>query len=161
MAPALPSRTLVDPRANRQAAVLAVLPDGVDALVVTHLPNIRWPDRLHPGSSRPCCSSPAIAARWSPIFDMRARRRARWGASAEVVIDRASVWDRLRRVLEASGFATIAVESHVMTIRDAERAEAKCFAVASCLQQTSSNGCDRSRTILKSQRLRAAAAPGD
>ncbi len=113
---------MADFRATRQGAVLAALPDGVDALLVTHLPNIRWLTGF--------TGSAALLIigqnRSTLITDFRYAGQApqEVGSSAEVIIDRASVWQRLRRVLEAGGFGALAVESHVVTIRDLERVNA-------------------------------------
>lgn len=111
-----------DFRAARQGAVLAALPEGVDAVLVTHLPNIRWLT----GFTGSAALLILAANRCTLITDFRYAGQAprEVGSSAEVIIDRASVWDRLRRLLETSGFGALAVESHVLTIRDAERVSA-------------------------------------
>ena len=87
--------------------------------MVTHLPNIRWLT----GFTGSAALLVLTANRCTLITDFRYAGQAprEVGGSAEVIIDRASVWDRLRKVLEASGSGTIGVESHVLTLRDAER----------------------------------------
>ena len=110
---------MTDHRAARQAALCAALPDGVDALLVTHLPNIRWLT----GFTGSAALLLIAADRCTLITDFRyaAQAPGEVGTVAEVIIERKSVWDRLRRVLDGAGLATLAVESHVLTIRDAER----------------------------------------
>jgi Xaa-Pro aminopeptidase len=84
-----------------------------------HLPNIRWLT----GFTGSAALLLVTRDRCTLISDFRYAGQApgEVGSAAEVVIDRVSVWDRLRRVLEASGLATLAIESHTMPVRDAER----------------------------------------
>ncbi|MEO8453343.1 MAG: aminopeptidase P family protein [Gemmatimonadota bacterium] len=113
---------MADPRAARQAALVAILPDGVDVLLVTHLPNIRWLT----GFSGSAGMLLVGADRRILITDFRYAAQAprEVGDAAEVIIDRASVWDRLRRVLEGYARSTLAIEGHVTPVRDAERVSA-------------------------------------
>ncbi|MES1259005.1 MAG: Xaa-Pro peptidase family protein, partial [Gemmatimonadota bacterium] len=110
---------MTDFRAARQASVIGAFPDGVDALLVTHLPNIRWLTGFT-GSAALLVLAPD---RTTLITDFRYASQApnEVGGAAEVIIDRNSVWDRLRRVLESAGLAALAVESHVMPLRDSDR----------------------------------------
>jgi Xaa-Pro aminopeptidase len=99
--------------------VLGSLAGSADALLVTHLPNIRWLT----GFTGSAAMLIVAADRCTLISDFRYAAQAprEVGSSAEVVIDRVNVWDRLRRVLDASGFASLAIEAQTMTVRDAER----------------------------------------
>jgi Xaa-Pro aminopeptidase len=108
-----------DSRPVRQAALVASLPEGIDALLVTHLPNIRWLT----GFTGSAAVLLVARDRCTLITDFRyaAQAPGEVGSAAEVIIDRASVWDRLRRVLEAHTPVALAVESHIMPVRDAER----------------------------------------
>lgn len=108
-----------DYRYARQSALVASLPAGTDALLITHLPNIRWLT----GFSGSAALLLVARDHRTLITDFRYAGQAAGevGSAAEVIIDRASVWDRLKRVLDASGLGTLAIESHVMTVRDAER----------------------------------------
>jgi len=111
---------MADVRASRQAAIRAVLAvDDVPTLLVTHLPNIRWltgftgsAALLIVGQSRTVLVSDFRYATQAP---------AEVGEFADVVIDRANVWDRARRILAEEGTGSIAFESHVVTVRDADR----------------------------------------
>jgi Xaa-Pro aminopeptidase len=110
---------LPDYRASRQLAVVASLPEGTDALLVTHLPNIRWLTGFTGSAALLLLSHD----RCTVITDFRYADQAprEIGATAEVIIERASVWDRLRRIIEPDGLRTLAVESHALAVRDAER----------------------------------------
>jgi len=110
-----------DRRPDRQAALRSGLAaEGLDALLVTHLPNIRYLTGftgsaamlvIHPGATilvtdfRYAVQAPAEAAR-----------------SASVEVDQKSVWERLGRVLGDLGITGgLGIESHALTVRDAER----------------------------------------
>jgi Xaa-Pro aminopeptidase len=108
-----------DYRPSRQSAVVASFPPGTDALLVTHLPNIRWLT----GFTGSAALLLVARDRGMLITDFRYAGQAprEVGSAAEVIIERANVWDRLRRVLETSGLATLAIESHIVSVSDAER----------------------------------------
>ena len=108
-----------DHRFERQSALVASLPADAGALLVTHLPNIRWLT----GFTGSAALLLVARDRCTLITDFRYAAQAprEVGHAAEVIIDRASVWDRLRRVLDASALGTLAIESHVMPVREAER----------------------------------------
>jgi Xaa-Pro aminopeptidase len=95
------------------------LPDDIAALLVTHLPNVRWLT----GFTGSAALLLVTRDRCTLITDFRYASQApgEVGSAAEVIIDRASVWDRLCRVLEANDLATLAIESHTISVRDAER----------------------------------------
>jgi Xaa-Pro aminopeptidase len=113
---------MADARLARQAAVVAALPAGIDALLVTHLPNIRWLT----GFSGSAALVVLARDRVTLITDFRyaGQAQSEIGSTADVIVDRANVWDRLRRVLEAAAYQSLAIESHVMPVRDAERVSA-------------------------------------
>jgi len=111
---------MTDPRARRQSALAAAIEaSAVGALLVTHLPNIRWLT----GFSGSAGMLLASADRCTLLTDFRYAGQApqEVGSAAEVIIERASLWDRLRRVLESAPCDTLGIESHVMAVRDAER----------------------------------------
>ncbi|HJP57870.1 MAG TPA: aminopeptidase P family protein [Gemmatimonadales bacterium] len=112
-----------DRRPDRQAAARRALEaEGLDALLVTHLPNIRYLTGFT-GTSALLLITPE---RTVFISDFRYESQAEQevGASAAVEIDRASVWDRLARTVAAAGVGTLGLEAQSLTLHDAERVAA-------------------------------------
>lgn len=109
---------MIDRRPERQARVRAALPPGV-TLLVTHLPNVRWLTGFS-GSAAVLLLAPD---RTTLLTDFRYATQApeEAAAAADVIVDRANIWDRLQRLLSDAGCDSLAVESHVMSVRDAER----------------------------------------
>ncbi|MGH7593101.1 MAG: M24 family metallopeptidase [Gemmatimonadales bacterium] len=111
---------MTDNRQPRQQSVSAAAQShGADALLVTHLPNIRWLTGFS-GSAAVLLLAPD---RTALITDFRYANQApeEAGGAADVIIDRVSVWERLQRILREATFETLAIEAHVTSIRDAER----------------------------------------
>ena len=109
-----------DRRAERQAALrVALESEGVDGLLVTHLPNIRYLTGFSGSAALLLIRADATIL----ISDFRyaAQAPAEVAASAVVEIDQRSVWERLGRVLAARPAASLGIESHSLTVRDAER----------------------------------------
>jgi Xaa-Pro aminopeptidase len=109
-----------DRRLERQAALRATLEaEGIDGLLVTHLPNIRYLTGFS-GSAALLLVRPNATVL---ITDFRYASQApvEVGAAATVEIDQRSVWERLGRVLGATRADNLGVESQSMSIRDAER----------------------------------------
>ena len=104
---------------RRIAALAAALEqDGIDALLVTHLPNIRYLT----GFSGSAGLLLVRAAGTMLITDFRYAVQAPLEApGVDVQIDPVSIWDRLGRVLGQRSVERLGVESHVLTTRDAER----------------------------------------
>ncbi|MEO5800725.1 MAG: aminopeptidase P family protein [Gemmatimonadales bacterium] len=114
---------MADFRPARAAALRAACSaSGVDALLVTHLPNIRWLTGFS-GSAALVVVSPAAV---TLITDFRYATQAphEVGAAAEVIVDRRNVWDRLARVLAKEAPDTLGIEAAVVTVREAERISA-------------------------------------
>ena len=89
-----------DARPTRQAALVDTFDAaGIDALLVMHLPNIRWLT----GFSGTAALLLVARERTTLITDFRYATQApdESGTVAEVVIDRGSVWDRFARIVEA------------------------------------------------------------
>ncbi len=107
------------PGPRRIAALAAALEqDGIDALLVTHLPNIRYLT----GFSGSAGLLLVRAAGTMLITDFRYAVQAPLEApGVEVQIDPVSIWDRVGRVLGQRPVERLGVESHVLTTRDAER----------------------------------------
>lgn len=111
---------MTDHRPARQQAVSAATQShGADALLVTHLANIRWLTGFT-GSAALLLLAPDHT---TLITDFRYADQAphEAGGAAEVIIDRTNVWERLQRILRDAAFDRLAIESHVMSVRDAER----------------------------------------
>jgi Xaa-Pro aminopeptidase len=112
-----------DRRHERQEALrTALLHEGVDALLVTHLPNIRYLT----GFTGSAALLLAGQDRTVLITDFRYATQAPAEASgaAEVEVDQKSVWDRLARVLGSWPGGNLGIEAHALTVRDAERISA-------------------------------------
>jgi Xaa-Pro aminopeptidase len=109
-----------DRRLERQAALRASLPaEGLDALLVTHLPNIRYLT----GFTGSAALLVVAGVRTALVTDFRyaVQGPAEAAGVAEVEVDQKSVWDRLGKVLAGWPTGTLGIESHAVTVRDAER----------------------------------------
>ena len=107
-----------DHRAARQAKVRAALPPGA-TLLVTHLPNIRWLTGFS-GSAAVLVLAPDRATLLTDFrYAVQAPEEA--GDAADVIVDRANIWDRLQRLLSDAACDSLAIESHIISVRDAER----------------------------------------
>jgi Xaa-Pro aminopeptidase len=98
---------------------LALEAQGLDGLLITHLPNIRYLTGFS-GSAGLLLLRPKAAILISD-FRYAAQASQEVGQSAQVEIDQRSVWDRLGRVLGNDGLDTLGIEAHALTVRDAER----------------------------------------
>jgi Xaa-Pro aminopeptidase len=109
-----------DRRPERQAALRTALSEqGVDGLLLTHLPNIRYLTGFTGSAAVLLVREDSTIL----ISDFRyaSQAPAEVGATATVEIDQRSVWERLGRVLAARSLTSIAIESQSLTVRDAER----------------------------------------
>ncbi len=109
-----------DRRLERQDSLRnALVQEGVDALLVTHLPNIRYLTGFTGSAALLLVGTDRAVL----ITDFRYAVQAPAEASgaAEVEVDQKSVWDRLGRVLGAWPVANLGIEAHAVTVRDAER----------------------------------------
>jgi Xaa-Pro aminopeptidase len=110
-----------DRRRARQEGLVGLLEaEGLDALLVTARPNIRYLTGFSGSAAL------AVIARHDALlvtdfrYDEQARTEA--GQVARVVVERTSVWDRLFKELPTLGpVATMGYEAHAMTVRDAGR----------------------------------------
>ena len=109
-----------DRRLDRQAALrVALEAEGLDGLLVTHLPNIRYLTGFS-GSA----ALLLIRRRTSVLitdFRYAAQATQEAGSVAAVEIDQRSVWERLGRVLSTDTPENLGIEPHALTVRDAER----------------------------------------
>jgi Xaa-Pro aminopeptidase len=109
-----------DRRSDRQAALRAALrTESLDALLVTHLPNIRYLTGFTGSAALLLVSEAATTL----ITDFRyaVQAPAEAGPVATVEVDQKSVWDRLGRVLGAISPGVVGIEAQALTVADAER----------------------------------------
>jgi Xaa-Pro aminopeptidase len=109
-----------DPRLERQQAVRSALEaERVDALLVSHVPNIRYLT----GFSGSAGLAIVNRAETVLLVDFRYEAQAADEASAcaRVVVEQRNLWDRLWTLLSEGDISAVGFESHVVTVRDAER----------------------------------------
>ncbi len=109
-----------DPRSGRVARLRAQLAArDLDGLLVTHLPNIRWLTGFTGSAATVLVTAGEVRLVTDFRYAVQAPQEA--GAIAEVLVERASVWGRLGRLLAELEGRRVGFESHVMAVRDAER----------------------------------------
>jgi Xaa-Pro aminopeptidase len=109
-----------DRRSERQAALRVALEgEGLDGLLVTHLPNIRYLTGFSGSAALLLVRHDTTTLITDFRYAVQAPSEA--GAAADVEIDQTSVWERLGRLLAAAPAGTLGIESQVLTVRDAER----------------------------------------
>jgi Xaa-Pro aminopeptidase len=109
-----------DRRLERQQTLQGVLAtEGLDGLLVTHLPNIRYLTGFSGSAALLLVRQDGC----SLVTDFRyaAQATQEVAAVAAVEIDQRSVWERLGRMLAARPIDTLGIEPHALTVRDAER----------------------------------------
>ena len=109
-----------DRRAERQDALRAALAgEGLDALLVTHLPNVRYLTGFSGSAALLLVHAQATVL----VTDFRyaTQAPAEAGEAAAVEVDQKSVWDRLARVLTGLPQGSIGIEAQSLTVKDAER----------------------------------------
>lgn len=110
----------VDRRIERQTGLRRTLEaEGLDGLVITHLPNIRYLTGFTGSAALLLVRNDATVL----VSDFRyaTQAPAEVGGSAVVEIDQRSVWDRLGRVLHDGGIERLGIEAHIMSVKDADR----------------------------------------
>jgi Xaa-Pro aminopeptidase len=109
-----------DRRAERQSALRAALEgEGLDGLLVTHLPNVRYLTGFSGSAALLLVRAQATVLVTDFRYAVQAPAEA--GDAATVEIDQKSVWDRLGRVLSGFPQGTLGIEAHALTVKDAER----------------------------------------
>jgi Xaa-Pro aminopeptidase len=109
-----------DHRPTRLAALRAQLARrGLDTLLVSHLPNIRWLTGFSGSAGMLLVGADRLMLVTDFRYALQAPQEA--GSATEVVIERQSVWTRVHRLLDEIGPTAAGFESHVVTARDAER----------------------------------------
>jgi Xaa-Pro aminopeptidase len=109
-----------DRRAERQRALRAGLEgEGLDGLLVTHLPNVRYLTGFSGSAGLLLVHAQATVLVTDFRYAMQAPAEA--GDAATVEVDQTSVWDRLGRVMAGFSQGSIGIEAHSLTVKDAER----------------------------------------
>lgn len=110
-----------DRRRERHDALAALLEAaGLDALLVTSRPNIRYLTGFSGSAGVAVATRADLLLVTDFRYDAQAREEA--GAVARVEIEGTSVWDRLFKELPTLGAAsTIGYEAHALSVKDAER----------------------------------------
>lgn len=109
-----------DQRPARHAGVAALLAaEGLDALLITSLPNIRYLT----GFSGSAGLLLATAGDLLLVTDFRYQEQAEAevDGAARVVVERTSAWERLIREAGGARLGTIGYEAHALSAKDAER----------------------------------------
>lgn len=107
------------PYADRRAALVAAFgTDGLDALLVQHLPNVRYLTGFTGSAGLLLVARDATILVTDFRYASQAPQEAR---DIAVQVDATSIWDRLGRVVGAHKVERLGIESHVMTTRDADR----------------------------------------
>jgi Xaa-Pro aminopeptidase len=109
-----------DQRLERQSILrIALEAEGLDGMLVTHLPNIRYLTGFTGSAALLLIRSGGTVL----ISDFRyaAQATAEAASVAAVEIDQRSVWERLGRVLAVHPPENLGIEPHALTVRDAER----------------------------------------
>ena len=118
--PPVPAADRRRERHEALATLFAAEGGGLDALLVTSRPNIRYLT----GFSGSAGVAVATRADLLLVTDFRyaEQAQAEAGAVARVEIEGASVWDRLFKELPTLGpLTTVGYEAHALTVKDAER----------------------------------------
>jgi Xaa-Pro aminopeptidase len=109
-----------DWRTERQRALRALLAnEGLDGLLVTHLPNIRYLTGFT--GSAALLLVEADGALLITDFRYATQGPQEVGETARVEVDQASVWHRLLKRLGELPLSTLGIEAHALTVRDLER----------------------------------------
>ncbi|HEV8263362.1 MAG TPA: aminopeptidase P family protein [Gemmatimonadales bacterium] len=110
-----------DRRRERHETLVALLEtEGLDALLVTSRPNIRYLTGFSGSAGLVVVTRADLLLVTDFRYDEQARAEA--AAVARVEVEGASVWDRLFKELPSLGaLETVGYEAHALTVKDAER----------------------------------------
>jgi Xaa-Pro aminopeptidase len=112
-----------DRRGDRQAALQRRLADaGLDALLVTHLPNIRYLTGFTGSAAMLVVDRHGAVLLTDPRYAVQAPEEA--GTAAEVVIEPVNLWTRLGAILTARRPGGLGFERDHFSVRQAERLDA-------------------------------------
>jgi len=110
-----------DKRPDRHAALAALLEaEGLDALLVTSRPNIRYLTGFSGSAGVAVATRSALLVVTDFRYDEQARQQC--GAVARVEIEGTSVWERLFKELPTlDTLGLVGFEAHAISVKDAER----------------------------------------
>jgi len=110
-----------DRRPDRHAALVALLEaEGLDALLVTSRPNIRYLTGFSGSAGIAVATQDGLLLVTDSRYDEQARQQC--GAVARVEIEGASVWERLFKELPSLGaLGLVGFEAHAVSVKEAER----------------------------------------
>lgn len=109
-----------DRRSDRQAALRRRIADaGFDALLVTHGANIRYLTGFTGSAGMVLVTANRIYLLTDFRYADQAPAEA--GGAADVIIELANLWDRLKKLLDPLGRIRLGFEREHLTVRDAER----------------------------------------
>jgi Xaa-Pro aminopeptidase len=114
-----------DFRRERQDALrTALVREGLDALLVTHLANIRYLTGFTGSAGLLLVRADDTILITDFRYASQAPQEA--GTVASVEIDQTSVWQRLGRLLAGAPPGVLGIEANALTVRDAERVREAC-----------------------------------
>jgi len=110
-----------DRRPDRHAALVALLEaEGLDALLVTSRPNIRYLTGFSGSAGIAVATQDGLLLVTDSRYEEQARQQC--GAVARVEIEGASVWERLFKELPSLGaLGLVGFEAHAVSVKEAER----------------------------------------
>lgn len=110
-------------RERHEALALLLEAEGLDALLVTSRPNIRYLTGFSGSAGLAVVTRGDLLLVTDFRYDEQARQEA--GAVARIEIEGTSVWDRLFHELPTLGaLGAVGYEAHVLTVKEAERLSA-------------------------------------
>jgi Xaa-Pro aminopeptidase len=95
--------------------------EALDALLVTHLPNIRYLTGFTGSAALAFITTQQLFLITDSRYAVQAPAEVK--AAAEVLIDPVNVWSRLASLLAQHSHGRVGIEAHALTVRDATRVE--------------------------------------
>lgn len=109
-----------DARPTRQAQVRALLASAdLDAVLVTHLPNIRWLTGFTGSAAMALLTHQRCLLVTDFRYAVQAPQEA--GTAAEVIVERRAVWSRVEQVVRDAAAGRVGYEAQALVGRDVER----------------------------------------
>jgi len=122
---------MTDRRPDRLEALLARLSrDNLDALVVSHAPNIRYLSGFSGSAGLLLVTN--RGALFITDFRYETQAAEEIGDLARIVIDGTGAWERLVKLIPDYGVRAVGFEAHVLTVREADRLAADKLPCSFC-----------------------------